>query len=126
LVFHEEGLGDINPDDVVLDSMLNGGDGYIYIGTTGGALLRLNRKTVTLEYLGHPSPDTRVNCLKVGENGLIYGGYGMGKAGSFVYDRESRRFTDLGLLYDPYLDVICYRPPREDPPPSGGGMKAAA
>lgn len=84
-------------------------DGLIYIGCSSGAVFSLDPASMAFRYLGHPLPAARMHGLLVGQDGLIYGaGGGKGKAenGMFAYDRESHRFHDLGLIYDP--DEDCY------------------
>lgn len=112
LIFHkEESIGRLLLDDVHIDGMINGGDGFIYIGTTGGFLLRLDPKNVSLKYLGHPCPGIRLPGLCVGKDGLIYGATGTNfKTYAFAYDRENEKFYDLGPLYDPDLNDSCHLP----------------
>ena len=91
--------------------MINGGDGFIYIDTTGGSLLCLDPKTPTLKYLGHPCPGNRLTGICIGKDGLMYGAGGSNfKTYVFVYDRENEKFHDLGPLYDPDLNDSCYIP----------------
>lgn len=84
-------------------------DGMIYIGCSSGAVFSLDPESMDFKYLGHPLAVLRIHGMIVGRDGLIYGaGGGKGKAenGYFAYDRESKRFHDLGLIYDP--DEDCY------------------
>ncbi len=91
-----------------VDCMINGGDGYIYIGTTLGELVRLDPKTAAVEFLGKPYPEMRMPGLTIAEDGLIYGCGGDGGAGQlFTYDRESRAFHLLGNVDDG--EQTCYR-----------------
>ncbi len=93
-----------------VDCMINGGDGYLYIGSTLGELIRLNPDTAACDYLGKPFDSRRMPGLMVGKDGLIYGCGGDGYAGQmFTYDRETNAFTNLGAIYDPELDTSCYR-----------------
>jgi hypothetical protein len=46
-----------------VDVMINGGDGYLYIGTAGGSLCRLDPKTAQVDYLGRPAPTQRLPGL---------------------------------------------------------------
>lgn len=91
-----------------IDGMLNGGDGYIYIGTVSGALMRLDPKNEEVEYLGKPYPGTRLAGLCIGRDGLLYGGGGENyNTFIFAYDREKRKFYDLGRVYDPDINDAC-------------------
>ncbi len=100
------------PNDAAVDGMINGGDGYIYVGSTGGELIRLDPATAECEYLGKPYPEGRMPGLTVGDDGLIYGSAGNAReadmAKLFCYDREERSFTHLANLYDAELDTGCY------------------
>jgi outer membrane protein assembly factor BamB len=96
----------MSPADIgTLDSMLNGGDGYLYIGTSAGALCRLDPKTAEVAYLGKPDPALRMPGLILGNNGLLYCGTGgEGDTKLFAYDRESAKFIELGRVYDPGIN----------------------
>ena len=91
-----------------IDGMLNGGDGYVYIGTVSGSLLRLNPKNVEIEYLGKPYPGTRLAGLAIGNDGLLYGGGGENyNTFLFAYDREKKKFYDIARIYDPDINEAC-------------------
>jgi outer membrane protein assembly factor BamB len=103
-----EGSDIMYPGAGPVDCMINGGDGFIYIGTTLGALVRLDPKTAKVDYLGKPFPEQRMPGLCIGEDGLIYGCGGDGGAGQlFTYDRESGAFHLLGPVTDG--SDACYR-----------------
>jgi len=92
-----------------VDGIINGGDGYLYIGSVAGALFRLDPKGPEIKYLGKPCPGMRMACLTIGEDGLIYGVAGYNRDTSiFAYDRDSEKFYNLGPVYDPERDTICY------------------
>ncbi len=91
------------------DSCINGGDGFLYFGTTAGVLARLDPRSGSVEYLGHPLPGERMPGLVVGSDGLLYGCGGAAYATRmFSYDRSTRMATDLGPLHDPGLGVSCW------------------
>ena len=46
-----------------IDTMINGRDGYLYIGTCGGTLVRLDPRTAQADYLGRPAPTRRMPGL---------------------------------------------------------------
>jgi len=81
-----------------------------YIGTSGGALLRFDTDAVSLEYLGKPLLDTRIEGLQVGNDGLLYGCGGWYGTEIFAYDRGACRFHNLGPIADPTLDIRCIIP----------------
>jgi len=93
-----------------VDCMINGGDGYLYIGTTGGTLVRLDPKTAEVKYLGKPYASRRMPGLKVWRDGLLLGVVGdSGLSYVFAYDRETGRFHDLGAIVDTDTGLPLYR-----------------
>ncbi|HOK80575.1 MAG TPA: hypothetical protein PK303_03080 [bacterium] len=95
-------------DNSGIDGMINGEDGYIYIGTVSGALMRLDPKNVEIKYLGKPYPGTRLAGLCIGKDGLIYGGGGENyNTYVFAYDREKEKFITFGRVYDPEINDAC-------------------
>jgi len=84
-----------------VDEWINGGDGYIYLGTVSGALVRLDPRAVSFEYLGKPCPEARMSALGIYTDGRIVGAAGdRGRARIFFYDRDNRCFTDAGAIVD--------------------------
>lgn len=93
-----------------VDCMINGGDGYLYIGSTLGDLIRLDPETAECKFLGKPYASRRMPGLLIGKDGLIYGcGGDEGHGQLFCYDRDSGAFRNLGAMHDPDLDETCYR-----------------
>ncbi len=82
-----------------IDGMINGGDGYLYIGTALGELCRLDPCRNKIAYLGKPFPTRRLPGLMVGADGFLYvcGGY---RPHSYLarYDRERGTFETLGQI----------------------------
>lgn len=84
-----------------VDCMINGGDGYLYVGTTGGSLCRLDPRTAEVTYLGKPAPTTRMPGLVTWKDGLLLGCCGDNDgACMFAYDRSAQRFHTLGSIRD--------------------------
>jgi hypothetical protein len=93
-----------------VECMINGHDGYLYIGTCGGSLCRLDPRTAKVEYLGKPSPSTRMPGLIEGRDGLLLGCSGDEEGGNvFAYDREKRAFQPLGAIVDSDTGLRLYR-----------------
>lgn len=91
-----------------IGNSIDGGDGYMYIGTSVGALYRLDKRSYELDYLGLPNVGGRLEGLAIGKDGLIYGAGGsFYQTRLFAYDREADCFHDLGPVYDPDIDEIC-------------------
>ncbi len=116
MTWYQVSLPSLYPGDAAeLDSAVNGSDGYIYIGTRAGALVRLDPESVEVKYLGRPLARPRIPGLIVGKDGLIYGCGGDDyDTHLFAYDRDTAHFFDLGPIYDserktsPFLThVIC-------------------
>ena len=82
-----------------VDGMLDGGDGFLYVGTALGELYRLDPAKGALEYLGKPFPGKRLPGLALGPEGCIYvcGGY---RPHSYLarYHRDEGRFEPLGVI----------------------------
>ncbi len=84
-----------------IDSFINGGDGYLYFGTTLGELYRLDPKSGRHTLLGRPSESIRLSGLMVGPEGKLLGSYGAyDDTGLFLYDTRTGEFNDLGALRD--------------------------
>lgn len=92
-----------------VDVMRNFGDGFLYIGTTGGSLCRLEPKTAAVEYLGHPVPTRRMPGLVAWHDALLLGAAGDNRGGClFTYDRGTGAFNHLGPIVAPD-GATCYR-----------------
>jgi len=93
-----------------IDAMIDGGDGYLYIGHESGELYRLDWRTDRLEYLAKPMPGTRLPALAAGEDALLFGAGGADRACmGFVYDRKTGRSEVLGEIRDERSDTACFR-----------------
>jgi hypothetical protein len=82
-----------------VDSILNGGDGYIYIGSPLGELFRLDPTCGDVKYLGKPFSGTRLPGMALGQDGWLYL-CGAREYGSLLgrYSREEERFEFLGKV----------------------------
>jgi len=85
---------------------VNGDDGCLYVGTTGGTLARIDPKTAVTKYLGKSFAPRRIPGLKVWEDVLLLGIVG-GCDLSYVLtcDPEAGRFQDLGQIADTDTDT---------------------
>ena len=99
--FLKFGLPAVCGDKGKVDTAINGGDGYIYFGTVGGALVRLDPKTTEVKMLGKPSSKGRMTGLARGSDGLLYGIVGDEYDVSlFTYDTKNERFKDMVQFYN--------------------------
>ena len=93
-----------------VDCMVNGGDGYLYIGTCGGSLCRLDPNTAEVTYLGRPSMTKRLPGLVVWKDSLLLGCSGDEEGGNvFAYDRETNGFHQLGPIMDSQTGLKLFR-----------------
>lgn len=85
-----------------IDTMLLAEDeGVIYIGSSQGALCRLDPASGHVELLGKPCNGRRLTGLHFGRDGQLYGVGGDGeRVRIFSYDRESKKITHYGIIYD--------------------------
>lgn len=101
-------------DTGALDGAVNGGDGYLYMGTVQGALVRIdprNPDAPVVEFLGKPLPKWRMPALVCGPDGLLYiMAGGEHDVHIVAFDRKLRRFSDLGHVMDTRTGVTCYMP----------------
>lgn len=92
------------------DGMVNAGNGYIYIGTTGGTLCRLNPKTAEVTYLGRPSPTKRMPGLQMLDaNRILCAGGDMDGGFMAIYDIKANGWRHLGGLADEKTGMKLYR-----------------
>ena len=92
------------------DCMINGGNGYIYIGTTGGSLCRLDPKTARVDYLGRPYPTKRLPGLKMLDERRILCAGGDEDGGFLaIYDIPTNGWNLLGPIKDEKTGLTLYR-----------------
>ncbi|MBH05768.1 MAG: hypothetical protein CMJ20_05550 [Phycisphaeraceae bacterium] len=93
-----------------VDTMINGGDGYLYIGTCGGTLCRLDPKTAEVTYLAKPAPTARLPGLIVWKDSLLLGCMGDDNDSVlFAYDRDNGSVHHLGPLVDTETGLTLFR-----------------
>lgn len=99
--FLNYGLPSILGDKGKPDTALNGGDGYLYFGTVGGSLVRLNPENGEIKLLGKPCTKSRMGALARSRDGLLYGIAGeCGEIVLFSYDTKKEEFIDIVPFYD--------------------------
>ena len=92
------------------DCMINGGDGFLYIGTTGGTLCRLNPRTAEVKYLGRPHPTMRMPGLVQLDARRILVAGGDSEGGYVaIYDMKTNGWDHLGTLVDEKSGEKLYR-----------------
>lgn len=105
------GVPRVSPDDEGrIDCIINGGDGFLYVGTDAGALVRLDPRTADVELLAKPAPTKRLQGLVAGADELLYGVCGdQNQTRLFSYDRKADRVVDLGPVYDQEINEYAAR-----------------
>jgi hypothetical protein len=91
-----------------IDSMVNGEDGFIYVGSALGELYRLNPRTCEVEYVGKPFPGKRLPALYP-SNGYLYCAGGSDRFPLLSrYDLGEGKFEMLGGIAAED-GTTCYR-----------------
>lgn len=94
-----EGAGLMYPGAGPIDAMVNGGDGFLYIGETTGRLLRLDPRSAEVTTLGRPVEESRMAALEIGPDGRLWGIAGFReRCHLFAFDRAAAAFADYGHL----------------------------
>jgi hypothetical protein len=89
-----------------VDSFINGGDGFLYVGTEKAEFYRIDAKSGEVTFLGKPTTANRLPALRLGEDGLIYGTAGDDyNCNIFTYDRSSGAFKNLGVIKETEVAV---------------------
>jgi hypothetical protein len=112
--FFDESIPNLDPDHLFnfpmngpIDSCINGGDGYLYFGTTLGELYQLDPRIGKHVLLGKPTDGIRLSGLTASPGGRLLGSYGAyNETGLFTYDRKTGEFSDLGAVRDD--DASCF------------------
>lgn len=93
-----------------VDMMLNIGDGFLYIGTTGGTLCRLDPRTAEVKYLGRPHPTKRLpGMAKLDKHRILLSGGDEDGGYLAIYDSHTNGFEHLGTLVEPKTGTKLYR-----------------
>jgi hypothetical protein len=93
-----------------IESMINGNDGWLYVGTCGGSLCRIHAESAKVEYLGHPAPTRRMPALKNFTKEILIGCCGDEKGGCiFTYNKKTGNFQVLGGIIDSATGLYLYR-----------------
>jgi hypothetical protein len=98
-------------DDAGIDSFVNGGDGFLYIGTSAGALVRLDPRKPRVEFILKPTTSKGFGALTRPVDGKIYGIAGGGSATEvFCYDLNANEVVLYGPAYDAKRKTSVFRP----------------
>jgi len=84
-----------------VDSLLNGGDGWLYAGSTLGEFFRIEPRSGKVEHLGKPFPGKRLPAMCLADDGMIYLSGGQDKKTMLGrYDRATGSIEKLGPVAD--------------------------
>lgn len=103
--------GDDELHDTGIDSFVNGGDGFLYIGAASGALLRVDPRKAHVDTIIKPAASVGFGALSPPARGKIYGIAGKYTTSEvFSYDLETRDIVSYGPAYDAKRDTTICRP----------------
>ncbi len=92
-----------------IDSMINGGDGYLYTASALGELVRIHPVSKEIKYLGKPFAGIRLPGMYLAEDGMIYLCGGSDGAPMLArYDRGAEKFEYLGRVAADD-GTVCFR-----------------
>jgi hypothetical protein len=93
------------------DSFVNGKDGFLYIGTGTGALMRLDPRETEVEFIMMPAASEQFGALTTPVDGKLYGIAGRGATAQvFSYDLASGDTCFYGPVHDAQRDTHIHRP----------------
>ena len=97
--------------DTIIDSFVNGHDGFLYMGTGSGALMRLDPRKAHLETILKPAASDGFGALAPPVRGKIYGIAGKYTTSQvFSYDLASGDVVQYGPAYDAKRKTTICRP----------------
>ena len=103
--------GEDERTDTSIDSFVNGGNGFLYIGTTSGALMRLEPAKPRLEVVFKPAASSGFGALSPPVRGKIYGIAGKYTTSEvFSYELATGRVVSYGPAYDRKRNTTICRP----------------
>lgn len=106
-----DAAGEAGQSDTDIDSFINGGDGFLYMGVSTGALLRLDPRAGKIDMVIKPATSNGFGALSPPVDGKIYGIAGTyTTAEVFSYDLDSRDVVLYGPAYDAERDTTICRP----------------
>ena len=106
-----DAAGEAGQTEAGIDSFINGGDGFLYMGVSTGALLRLEPGKLKVEMLLKPAPSNGFGALSPPADGKIYGIAGTYKTSEvFSYDLRNHEVVLYGPAYDAEKDTTICRP----------------
>ena len=103
LVYLQHGLGGAGASSTeMIDDIVNGRDGYLYIGGKEGNFYRLDPESAEVQLLSRPfRHQRRISALTVSAEGTIYGAVGdRDCVRIFAFQPGSDKLTELGVVYD--------------------------
>ena len=94
-----------------IDSLVNGGDGFLYIGTDTGALIRLDPTKGKVTLAARPAASNQFGALSPPVRGKIYGIAGADQTTElFSYDLAGEEVVRYGPVFDAGRKTYIHRP----------------
>lgn len=92
-----------------IDTLVAGRDGFVYIGSSLGALYRLDPETAGVTYLGKPVPGERLAGMECAANGTLVLAGGRPGAHLVRFFPDEDRFEVLGRIRDEALGEEAFQ-----------------
>ena len=103
--------GNTDDRDAIIDSFINGGDGFLYIGASTGALFRLDPRKERVDLVFQPTLRGGFGALSPPVRGKMYGIAGGGSVTEcFGYDLGTGDVALYGPVYDDERATGIHRP----------------
>ena len=110
ITFYRHGIPPVcHGDDGKIESMVNGRDGFLYLGSAAGALYRLNPDNAEVSFIAKPACGPRLTSFAHGPDGLLYFASGRPRPHLFRFNPENDHIEDLGLIRDDDLAETCWQ-----------------
>ena len=103
--------GDFPDRSALIDTFVNGGDGFLYIGADTGVLFRLDPTKGKVEMVARPAASRQFGALSPPVRGKIHGIAGNDKSAEvFSYDLATGKIVTYGPAYDAKRKTYLHRP----------------
>ncbi len=103
--------GDDERNDTTIDSFVNGGDGFLYVGAMSGALMRIDPRKTRVDTIIKPAASVGFGALSPPARGKIYGIAGKYSTSEvFSYDLATGDIVLYGPAHDAERDTTICRP----------------
>jgi len=110
VTFYHHGIPKMHDGDMgKIESMIDGHDGYIYLGSAMGGLYRLDPKTANVSFIAKPACGPRLTSFAFGPDRLLYFASGRKAPHLFRFNPIDDRIEDLGPIQDESIGETCFQ-----------------